>query len=96
MPSKDGPTVRVVWKFRLLSGLQIPMPKGAKVLTVQYQLGVGPCIWADVDPHAPLEDRVFAETGTGGNIPLHGKYVGTWQEESGALVCHLWEVVPNA
>lgn len=74
--------------------LEIKMPKGAEVLTVQVQHG-DPCVWARVDTDAPVQVRKFRWFGTGHLIieraahKLH--YVGTIQQIGGSLVFHLFE-----
>ena len=82
-----------IWKFDLPVGDQaaLQMPIGAKVLAVQVQRGT-PCIWAEVDPDAGWEQRLFVIRGTG--HPFRGgerQYVGTFQLEGGALVFHVYE-----
>jgi DNA-directed RNA polymerase subunit RPC12/RpoP len=71
--------------------IEISMPEGSKILTVQTQKE-GPCIWAIVDTDAPLTTRRLCLRGTGhifrGN---EGKYIGTYQLDSGPFVFHLFE-----
>lgn len=76
----------------------INLPRFANVLCVQVQ-GTTPCIWAEVDPNAPLERRHFQVVGTGHQLPVHDKYevtepkyIGTFQLHGGMLVFHLYEV----
>lgn len=73
----------------------IEMNKGAVILTVQTQREK-PCIWAIVDPDAPLEPRRLRLAGTGHPIdePLEEmKYIGTFQLGGGAFIGHLFEQV---
>ena len=97
-----------IWKFPIpvQDEIQIEMPKGAKVLTVQIQvmdpaaLKVGEtieqvCLWALVNPEAEKEIRQFRMVGTGHSI-MHAEkltYIGTFQMQGGALVFHLFERV---
>lgn len=84
---------KTIWKYSLPQQVSfLEMPKGAEILTVQPQNGV-PCIWAIVDPDAPLEDRVFVSVTTGGYVPVNSnpKYIGTYQLYDQQLVLHLFE-----
>lgn len=87
-----------IWKFLVplykqrMASVEpvIPMPVGAKILTLQLQDG-HPTLWAAVDPGQPTEPRRFAIVGTGHPMPDDaGDYVGTWQ--SSIYVFHLFEV----
>ena len=85
-----------IWKFPLVVSdvTGAPMPRGAKVLCVQAQHDV-PCIWALVDPDAPVEPREFRIIGTGHPITDElGPYVGTFQLMGGGLVFHVFEPLP--
>lgn len=87
---------RVVYKFSLPEGpigaFEIDMQEGAEILTVQMQYGAA-CIWALVDPEAPLKPRRLAIMGTGHPTPDAGagRYIGTFQMLDGGLVWHLFE-----
>ena len=74
----------------------IPMPSGARILTVQAQNNL-PCVWAVVTPDAEgMEDRRFRVFGTGHPIPEGTdslEYIGTFQLHNGRLVFHLFERV---
>ncbi len=89
--------MRRVFKYPIVEiqdVVNIMMPKGAKVLTVQVQNGT-PCIWAAVDPcQTYLEMRRFRIAGTGHPIEdnIVDNYVGTIQKFDGKLVFHLFEV----
>jgi hypothetical protein len=76
--------------------IAIVMPKGAKILTLQVQMGKS-CIWAEVDTKAEPENRRFRWTGTGHEIPkgsaILPDYVGTVQTDGGAYVFHLYELL---
>lgn len=86
---------RTIWKFPfdVDDRVGIDMPKGAKLLAVQLQ-GDTPCLWAEVDPGAKKESRLFAVFGTGNQMPREmgysDVYVGTFQE--GPFVWHLYEL----
>lgn len=85
-----------VWKFQLrVEDRQIvEMPRGARILSVQSQDGLTPCMWALVNPKAPLEARAFAIFGTGhlvSNEFTADKFIGTVQTMGGSLVWHVFE-----
>ena len=55
-----------------------------------------PCLWALVNPDAPMETRTFRVVGTGHDIPPDGAdylwyHVGTFQMHGGYFVGHLFE-----
>ena len=86
-----------IWKYQLLLGTNvIPMPKDAKVLAAQAQIGV-PCIWCLVNPDNPTESRIFSTYGTGHPIRYNTpeqenrKYIGTLQIDGGAFIYHVFE-----
>lgn len=85
-----------IWKFPFKTddSIQIDMPKGAEVLTVQTQ-NEQPCFWALVSTKAPLETRNFAIFLTGFNVPTHlkMKYIGTYQLNGGMLIFHVFELL---
>ena len=84
-----------IWKFPVkVKDVQgVEMPEGAEILTVQLQHGQG-CIWAVVDPGAEKVWRYFTTYGTGHPI-INGAdtYIGTYQESSGYLVWHVFEII---
>ena len=84
---------RTIWKYEAGVGrFVLEMPAGARVLSVGVQFGK-PCLWALVDPAAPLVAHGFAVTGTGhqagGLKPA--AFVGTFQLHGGALIYHLFD-----
>lgn len=88
-------STRVVWKFPFANGNlfthTFSMPKGAEVLTVQTQNAI-PCLWAVVDPDAPLGNREFEIRATGEKFEKNSdRYVGTYQEDS-LDTWHVFEV----
>lgn len=86
--------MRTIHKFPVASGLfHLPLPKGAKILTVQAQRGQ-PQMWALLDTDNDPERRSFVTFPTGGEMPTdtHLDYIGTFQLADGNLVFHLFEV----
>ena len=86
-----------IWKYQLTERTCVlRVPKNAKVLCVQLQHGM-PCIWAQVDPDAEPETRMFQIHPTGQPMgDTINKYVGTYQlgEEVGlSYVWHVFEVL---
>lgn len=85
---------KVIWKFELsVDNLSIEMPKGAEILSVQVQNNK-PCIWALVDPKAPMKEKVIEVFGTGKEVPCDGisrTFIGTFQLQDGMWVFHLFE-----
>ncbi len=85
--------MKKIFKYQLkVVGVQmVKMPKGAAVLTVQTQHN-NPCIWAEVDPDAPIVKRRFIMYGTG--HPMLSEevthYVGTYQLPQSGLVFHVY------
>jgi hypothetical protein len=72
----------------------VKMPVNAEILAIQTQHET-PCIWALVDPNAPLQVRAFETFGTGHDVHydmgVHRIYKGTYQLANGALVFHVFE-----
>lgn len=87
---------QVVWKYEVLPDEKpLLMPMNARLLHVHAQ-GDSICLWAVVDPEAPLESRNFLALPTGREFtPRAGwTYCGTVHMHGGALVFHLFEVSP--
>jgi hypothetical protein len=87
--------MRTIWKFLLLPDGKCRLPQGAQTLSVHEQWGEV-CLWALVDPAAPLEDRQMLIYGTGHNIlvPTENlKYLGTVLLDAGSLVFHVFELI---
>ena len=85
----------VIWKFLIPPSNGYPsiyMPIGAKILTVQLQMGV-PCLWVEVNPEEEgQEQRQFQVVGTGRGLSKNPRnHIGTWQD--GAYVWHLFELL---
>lgn len=87
---------QTIWKYPLeATHLQpIAMPRGARILCVQTQGArmheAVACLWAAVDPDAPLEARMILVYGTG-EMGVRGSYIGTFQVNAGSLVFHVFE-----
>src|SRR5712672_2655141 len=89
-----------IWKFPLLimDAQNVMVPDGARCLTVQMHGGLL-CLWAIVNPKAPLRPLEIRVYGTGNHMPDDGdrcEYVGTGQQGSdwGTLVWHVFRGVP--
>jgi hypothetical protein len=85
--------VKTIWKFHVpISDLfTIVMPKGAKLLSVQYQHRE-PQLWALVDTTAPRVRRGLRVHGTGHPVEDDiGEHVATFQMMEGSLVFHLFD-----
>lgn len=78
------------YPFRIDDEVEIEMPVGATLLTVQIQHGQ-PCLWALVDPVKSEERRKILIRGTGHDAPGVGRYISTFQMQGGALVFHAFE-----
>lgn len=84
-----------VWKFPLPFPLgnvvEIEMPARAEILHVGVQGQAQVCVWAKVDPEAPLKARRFRIAGTGHALDgWEGEYLGTVQIYGQALVFHVF------
>jgi len=81
-------TTNTIWKFtlELRSQQTIKMPLGAKILCAQTQREMV-CLWATVNPDAPLSDRRFVIAGTGHVAPDEAthQYIGTVQVAEGGF-----------
>lgn len=74
--------------------ITVPMPKNARVITVQNQRGVV-TLWAEVDADEPRVNRVFRIIGTGHSFDRTGlRHAGTVQV--GALVWHIYEYAADS
>lgn len=88
--------MKTVFKYPIPIGniVTIKMPKGAEILHVAEQNG-SPCMWALVEPEAPMIDREFRFAGTGHPIKDEeiGFFCGTFFLREGALVFHIFETM---
>lgn len=84
--------MKMIYKYplNLDSRVVVKMPAGAEVLAVQVQRST-PCLWAVVDPEAPVEVRYFKIFGTGQPLDERGRYVGTFQMCGGDFIWHVFE-----
>lgn len=88
--------MKTIWKFEidLATVNNLMMPKGADLLTAQYQRGCS-YIWAEVDTDAELELRTFAVIGTGREVRADEGYelefFDTFQSNEGHYVWHVYE-----
>lgn len=88
-----GELIIFKYTFEVDPEVEIEMPKGAHILTVQVQHGY-PTIWAIVDPEQPKEIRHLRLFGTGHPLdidPAASRYIGTFQLDMGNFVGHLFE-----
>lgn len=86
-----------IWKFPVPVNdrFTVNMPRNARPLSVQVQHN-DVCMWALVDPTAPVVRREFRVFGTGHPVDLSGgsqtgAFVGTFQVYGGDLVFHLFD-----
>ena len=85
-----------IWKYNLNeSNPVLPMPDGARILSVQVQRD-DICIWAMIDDEyiSTQVERRFRIHGTG-HVIENGDalvYLGTVQMSGGSLVLHVFEV----
>jgi hypothetical protein len=84
--------VKAIWKFPIATtdAQLIPMPVGARLLTVQTQ-DESPCIWAEVSPAAEPVDRIIYVHGTGHTFDHDASYLGTYQVMGGMLIFHVYD-----
>jgi len=85
--------VRQIFKYQLEVGQTVhKIPAGYFMLDVQVQNGI-PCAWCIVDPNAADEIEVtFTVVGTGHPFDKNGvgQYLGTFQQQGGALIWHVF------
>ena len=79
-----------IYKYLLSPSQIVPLPEGAKVLDISW-VDENIFLWAEVDPEAPIVDRIFVPVITGSSPPKDGVYVRSAISES--LVFHFYEVV---
>lgn len=87
-------SAKAIWKFPLPVGdeVRVPMPKGAVILTVGTTHDK-PCVWAIVDPAAPIIERELSVRGTGHDLGTVGAYIGTLKMYGDSLVFHVFDAV---
>lgn len=83
---------KAIWKYELKTADSqvVPMPSGARLLTVQTQHHQ-PCLWVEVDTSAGPAERLIFIHGTGHPIEHNGCYVGTYQMFDGDLIWHVYD-----
>ncbi len=90
--------MRVIYKYPLqityTGDQEVEMPKFSDLLCVQMQNEVL-CLWAEVDTKHENEARKIRIFGTGHEIPAYfgGHHLGTIQQNGGALIWHVFEVL---
>lgn len=88
--------MKTIWKYQLETTdcQSIEMPKGAQILTAQFQ-GSFFCLWVLVNSLNVPEKRFIEIFGTGNPIPqdigLGRKYIATAQQPLMPLVWHVFE-----
>ena len=85
--------MKTIHKFQIdVVGAQtVFMPDGAEILAVQVQRN-RPCIWALVDPAAPIIEYTIFTHGTGHTVNENaGRYIGTYQLDGGAFIAHVFK-----
>jgi hypothetical protein len=87
-----GEVVVYKYSFRVqVPTFQLALPVGARIVHVGLQHGV-PCLWAELDPSRPLEERRFKVMATGEIFDESARHVGTFFADSGRFVWHLYEL----
>jgi hypothetical protein len=85
------------YEIPIEDSFQLRLPRYAKILAFQAQRDV-PQIWALVDSESRANEvRQFRLSGTGQPLKESAtdlNYIGTCQQHYGALVWHLFEVIP--
>ena len=86
--------MRIVYKYSVpyADDVEIEMPQGAQVLSVQLQHGK-PTLWALVEDTHPTTLRCFFWRATGDPLRRHrayAKFIGTVQDNN--LVFHLFDM----
>lgn len=88
--------MKTVWKYDVpvKDEFSFSMPVGAVLLHVAVQ-GTEVKLWALVDPQQAGELRRFRLAGTGHPVEYRNvAHVGSFMLHSGALVFHLFEILP--
>jgi len=86
-----------IWKFSIDTAdtQVINVPRDGKILCIQVQQAIGPCLWILVDSEAKLEPRTIEVFGTGHPISretgVRRVYIGTYQLANEQLVFHVFE-----
>ena len=95
--NREAENVRTIWKYVIPPDpgeFHLEMPGVPTFLDIQMQNG-DPCLWAIVDPSAPMKTHRFRSFDTGGAIPIHIvtslEFIATFQ--AGVYVQHVFRVV---
>lgn len=83
--------MKTVWKFpfAIIRTQTIQMPVSATVLHVGLDPLAQPCLWARIDPTAPLVEYSLYVSGTGQPVPDgDNKHLGSFVD--GQFVWHVW------
>lgn len=84
--------MRKVYKYDLNVNTALHLPNKAKVLCAKEQYGKV-CLWAEVNPVAPLEPRHFRMYATGEPMTEENStFIDTVLLHGGGLVLHVYEV----
>jgi hypothetical protein len=91
--------VKTVYKYplRLADAQAVQLPKGARILTAQFQ-GEQLCLWAMVDTDQDeMQKREIRIHGTGHPISNVDalRYIGTVQQFGGSLIWHVFLVMTD-
>lgn len=90
--------MQTIWKFEFNvddGPIQVPMPRGAKILSCNTQQSGLICVWAEVDPHNTTEIYLFWVRGTGqitGDLPFTSEFLATVLD--GNFVWHVFVSLP--
>ena len=86
-------SVQTIHKYplRIDDRMELLLPDGARPLCVQMQ-GDTPCLWALVDPNAPMQRRAVWCRGTGHDASGVDAdwHIGTVQLHGGSLIFHFF------
>lgn len=94
---KTAAREHTIWKFpiHVTSRTVLRVPASARFLSVQEQAGTL-CLWAVVDPSAPVVERHIVIYGTGHLIGNLNRLSFIATAQMGALVWHVFEVTADA
>jgi len=88
---------RTIYKYPVMvsADFRVEIPQAHKVLRVAPQktsaTTEAPFMWVDVDTDSPVYEFDFCTAGTGHPRPSGYQYQGTWDEQNGLFVWHLFE-----
>lgn len=81
-----------IHKYPSQSEPKISMPKGSLVVHVGFDPNQQVCIWAQVDPNAPMEEVSIQVVGTGHECPEGHYHIGSFLD--GPFVWHVFKERP--